>query len=115
MSDAADQQPAASPRSQRPALHYWLTDHDTTPKEFAERHGFLKQEVSVWCLPWDHPGRREPTDEKAARILEATGRVIGADSFIHPDLRGMGAPASAPLPDGERRPLAFTPVRETAP
>lgn len=81
-----------APRTLRPALHYWLKDHDRTLADLAAFVGVTTQQVSMWCLPWDNPRRQMPTDERLVRILEFTGGEIGGPDFYPPRLRGRGRP-----------------------
>jgi len=75
-------------RSTRPKLHYWLADNDLTRTAFAVALDVTTAEVSTFCLPWDNPNRRKPTDAKLARIVELTRGAVGAADFYPPHLRG---------------------------
>lgn len=98
----------AQPRTARPALAYWLSDHDRSKTELATFAGVSNSLVSRWCQPWDSPRWVRPGEPAVRKILEFTGGAIGGQHFVRPDLRGAEAGQC------RREPLTFTPQPELA-
>lgn len=79
----------------RPAIAAWLWHRHLYLKDAAELFGCSTEHVRRICLPFGDPGRRVPTEQLMASIVEKTKGEITPADFYPPQLNQPAASAEA--------------------
>ena len=79
----------------RPAIAAWLWQRHLYLKDAADLFGCSPEHVRRICLPFGDPGRRVPTEQLMASIIDKTNGEITPADFYPPHLNQPAAQAEA--------------------